>query len=70
VIVAVLASVVGFAFYLRVIVAMYMQDGQDDELASPASSNRMVVALAAVITVALGLLPAPLLELAANAIPL
>jgi NADH:ubiquinone oxidoreductase subunit 2 (subunit N) len=53
-----------------VIVAMYMQDGQEDELASPASSSRMVVALAAVITVALGLLPAPLLELAANAIPL
>jgi NADH-quinone oxidoreductase subunit N len=70
VVVAVLASVVGFAFYLRVIVAMYMQDAEPElDVASPLRL-RMVVAVAAIVTIALGLLPAPLLELTSNAIPL
>ncbi|MEX2280272.1 MAG: NADH-quinone oxidoreductase subunit N [Acidimicrobiia bacterium] len=69
VVVAVLASVVGFAFYLRVIVAMYMQDG-DGTSPEPASPSRTVIALTATATIVLGLLPAPLLDLAANAIPL
>jgi NADH-quinone oxidoreductase subunit N len=69
VVVAVLASVVGFAFYLRVIVAMYMQD-DDPAVLRPRRLSRTVIAVAAVATVVFGLLPAPLLELAANAIPL
>lgn len=70
VIVAVLASVVGFAFYLRVIVAMYMQDGDDALLEGPKLPARSVVVIAAVATIVLGLLPVPLLELTAHAIPL
>ena len=70
VIVAVLASVVAFAFYLRVIVAMYMQDTDEVVSLEPPLPGRTVVAIAAVVTVLLGLLPAPLLELTANAIPL
>ena len=35
VVVAVLASVVSFFIYLRVIVAMYMGDAESDELAPP-----------------------------------
>lgn len=70
VVVAVLASVVGFAFYLRVIVAMYMADDAGLELETSPAGNRAVIALTAVATVALGLLPAPLLELTANALPL
>jgi NADH-quinone oxidoreductase subunit N len=70
VIVAVLASVVGFAFYLRVIVAMYMQDEADTAVPAPTMPSRTVVALTAIATVVLGLLPAPLLELTARAIPL
>ncbi len=70
VIVAVLASVVGVAFYLRVIVAMYMQDGDPAVVVTPASLGRAVVAIAAIVTILLGLLPGPLLELTANAIPL
>ncbi|MEX1004800.1 MAG: NADH-quinone oxidoreductase subunit N [Acidimicrobiia bacterium] len=70
VVVAVLASVVGFAFYLRVIVAMYMHDEADDAVPAPTMPSRTVVALTAIVTVVLGLLPAPLLELTARAIPL
>jgi NADH-quinone oxidoreductase subunit N len=70
VIVAVLASVVGFAFYLRVIVAMYMQKDADVAVGAATMPSRTVVALTAIATVVLGLLPAPLLELTARAIPL
>jgi NADH-quinone oxidoreductase subunit N len=70
VVVAVLASVVGFAFYLRVIVAMYMQDDDAAGELEPLVSNRYVVGLTALATIVLGLLPAPLLQLVANAIPL
>jgi hypothetical protein len=35
VIVAVLASVIGFFFYLRVIVAMYMQEPEGEHLPGP-----------------------------------
>jgi NADH-quinone oxidoreductase subunit N len=71
VVVAVLASVVGFAFYLRVIVAMYMQD--EDEVGADVPApfhSRAVVVVTAVVTVLLGLLPAALLELTSRAIPL
>lgn len=70
VIVAVLASVVGFAFYLRVIVAMYMQDDDEATEGRPIKSSRYVVGVTAVATIVFGLLPAPLLQLVANAIPL
>lgn len=71
VVVAVLASVVGFAFYLRVVVAMYMQGDSDSEGAVPAPlAARTVVAFTAIATIVLGILPVPLLELTARAIPL
>ena len=69
VIVAVLASVVAFFLYLRVIVVMYMQDEEGTvEDASPVA--RWVPAVAAVVTIVFGLIPAPLLDLAGNATPL
>ncbi len=70
VVVALLASVVSFFIYLRVIVAMYMGDASD-ELAPPLGVPvRAVLTVAMAVTLIFGLLPAPLLRLAANALPL
>jgi NADH-quinone oxidoreductase subunit N len=75
VIVALLASVVSFFIYLRVIVAMYMGDPDDAStpvlLAPPLGLPvRTVLLVAMAVTVIFGVLPAPLLRLAANALPL
>jgi len=69
VVVAVLASVVAFFLYLRVIVAMYMADPGGEEVAAPSLPIRTVLATAMAITVVFGVLPAPLLSLAADALP-
>jgi NADH-quinone oxidoreductase subunit N len=69
VIVALLASVVAFAFYLRVIVVMYM-DETEDEAILVSITARWVLGIAVVGTVLAGILPAPLIDLAANAFPL
>jgi NADH-quinone oxidoreductase subunit N len=70
VVVALLASVVSFFIYLRVIVAMYMGDA-GDEVATPLGFPvRAVLMVAMAVTLIFGLLPAPLLRLAANALPL
>ena len=70
VIVAVLASVIAFFFYLRVIVAMYMEDPVDEPVGMPGLSVRTSLALAALITIVVGILPGPLLSLAGEASPL
>jgi NADH-quinone oxidoreductase subunit N len=70
VIVAVLASVIAFFFYLRVIVAMYMEDPVDEAVGLPGLSVRTALTLAAVITIVVGILPGPLLSLAGEASPL
>lgn len=69
VIVAVMASVVAFFLYLRVIVAMYMQD-EEGAVEDVSPFARWVPAIAAVVTIVFGLIPAPLLDLAGNATPL
>jgi NADH-quinone oxidoreductase subunit N len=69
VIVAVLASVIAFAFYLRILVIMYMQDGEADAL-EVAAPIRWVLALAVAATIIWGILPASLLDIVADAIPL
>ncbi|MEE8406841.1 MAG: NADH-quinone oxidoreductase subunit N [Acidimicrobiia bacterium] len=69
VIVALLASVVAFAFYLRVIVVMYMDETEDEAILVSVTA-RWVLGIAVVGTVLAGILPAPLIDLAANAFPL
>ena len=69
VVVAVLASVIAFAFYLRIIVVMYMDEGSDEGL-SVIAPIRWVVGLAVAATIVWGVLPDSLLDLAANAFPL
>jgi NADH-quinone oxidoreductase subunit N len=69
VIVALLASVVAFGFYLRVIVAMYMDETEAEEVVV-STVARWVLAIAVVGTVLMGIFPAPLIDFAANAFPL
>lgn len=67
VIVAVIASVVAFAFYIRVIVAMYMDDTTDQE-SLRIGPERWVLALAVGATILWGIFPSSLLDLAADAL--
>jgi NADH-quinone oxidoreductase subunit N len=69
VIVAVIASVVAFFLYLRVIVAMYMAESDGEEVAAPPMPIKAVLAVAIAITIVFGILPAPLLSFAADALP-
>ncbi len=64
-IVAVLMSAVSMFYYLRLVVAMYLKEGRDAEVAvTPAL--RFVAGLALVVTLAFGLYPPPLIEQAAQ----
>lgn len=69
VIVAVLASVIALAFYLRVIVAMYMDESEAPALGVP-GTIKWVLAVAVGTTILWGILPGSLLNLAADALPL
>ncbi len=69
VIVAVLASVIAFAFYLRIIVVMYMDDGEVEGVTVP-GTVRWVLAAAVFTTILWGILPGSLLQIAADAFPL
>jgi NADH-quinone oxidoreductase subunit N len=69
VIVGVLASVVAFAFYLRIIVVMYMDESDDAEVVVSGTSRWVLIA-AVGTTILWGVLPGSLLSLAADAFPL
>lgn len=69
VILAVVASVVAFAFYLRIIVVMYMQESDASEVVVP-GTIKWVLAAAVATTILWGVLPGSLLDLAADALPL
>lgn len=69
VVVAVLTSVVALAFYLRVIVMMYMEDDEATSLVV-ATPIRWVLGIAVVATLLWGVLPGSLLNAAADALPL
>jgi NADH-quinone oxidoreductase subunit N len=64
-IIAVLMSAVSMFYYLRLVVAMYLKEGRDAEVAvTPAL--RFVAGLALAVTLVLGLYPPPLIEQAAQ----
>ena len=74
---ALVVAVAGLFFYLRVIVLMYftepaLAEAPGTATASPQveGSTRAVLGAAAAITLGLGLVPWPLLELVGNALPL
>lgn len=69
VIVGVLASAIAAYFYVRVIVLMFFTESPADapEVVEPSSLSIATVTITAAITLALGALPQPLLDLADNA---
>jgi NADH-quinone oxidoreductase subunit N len=69
VVVAVLLSVVAAFFYLRVIVLMYFSDpvAEAPAVAVPSILTTVTIAIGLAATVALGILPGPVLDLAADA---
>ncbi len=69
VVIAVLASVIALAFYLRVIVIMYMDDDESARLVVP-RPVRWVLGVSVAATLLWGVLPAWLLDIAADALPL
>lgn len=69
VVVAVLASVVAFAFYIRVIVVMYMEDLGEPSIPRLGAAG-WVLAVAVGATILWGIFPSTLLDLAADALPL
>jgi NADH-quinone oxidoreductase subunit N len=69
VILAVVASVIAFAFYIKVIVVMYM-DEAGEEAILPVGPAGWVLAVAVGTTILWGIFPTSLLDLAADALPL
>lgn len=59
---AILNALVGFYYYLRVIVAMYFKEGPEVELETPLQ-YKVVLVLSVIITVFLGVYPAVILNL-------
>jgi NADH-quinone oxidoreductase subunit N len=65
----VLASAAAAFFYVRVIVVMYFHEPEPDSahVAHPSVLSSSAIAVAAAATVALGILPGPVLDLAQSA---
>ena len=69
VVIAVVASLIAAYFYLRVIVVMFFQEPTDQTatVAVPSAFTTIALAAGATVTVVLGILPQPLLDLLADA---
>jgi NADH-quinone oxidoreductase subunit N len=59
---AILNALVGFYYYLKVIVAMYFKDGAEIELETPVQ-YKVVLVLSVIITIVLGVYPSVILNL-------
>jgi NADH-quinone oxidoreductase subunit N len=70
VVLAVVASVIAFAFYLRIMVMMYMDDSEEPGIVEVPGPSRWVLVAAVGTTFLWGILPGSLLSLAADALPL
>jgi NADH-quinone oxidoreductase subunit N len=70
VMVGTLTTVVGFAFYLRVVSTIFSSAEDDDERIAPSLSARFAVVISAVVTVVFGIVPWPLLDVVREALPL
>jgi NADH-quinone oxidoreductase subunit N len=68
VVLAVLLSVVGAFYYLRIVKVMYMDAPAGEITIDPRADTRWVLSASAIITLVLGVLPSPLMDLCARAI--
>ena len=60
-IIAVLMSAVSMFYYLRLVVAMYLREGVEAEFAIT-TPLKIVAGICLIVTLALGLLPAPMID--------
>jgi NADH-quinone oxidoreductase subunit N len=65
---AVLASLIGAFYYLRVVKAVYFDDPVDTAAIAPASDARMMIAANGALVLLLGLLPGPLMAVCLEAV--
>ncbi|HET9651568.1 MAG TPA: NADH-quinone oxidoreductase subunit NuoN [Usitatibacter sp.] len=65
---AVLMSVIGAFYYLRIVKLMYMDPPAGEITLEPRADARWVLSASGIITLALGIVPAPLMDLCARAI--
>jgi NADH-quinone oxidoreductase subunit N len=70
VVIGTLTTVVGFAFYLRVVSTIFSSDDDDGSELAPSLSARFAVVISAVVTVLFGIVPWPLLDVVRDALPL
>jgi NADH-quinone oxidoreductase subunit N len=70
VMVGTLTTVVGFAFYLRVVSTIFSSDNEEHDDLEPSLSARFAVVISAVVTVFFGIVPWPLLDVVREALPL
>jgi NADH-quinone oxidoreductase subunit N len=68
VVLAVLLSVIGAFYYLRIVKVMYMDPPAGEITLDARRGTRWMVSAAAIATLVLGIVPAPLLDLCARAI--
>ncbi len=68
VVIAVLLSVVGAFYYLRIVKLMYMDEPAGEITIDPRAETRWVLSITALATLVLGILPGPLMDLCMRAI--
>lgn len=69
VVIGTLTTVIGLAFYLRVIATMFRDDGPESEVQAGLAA-RFAIVISAVTTVVFGIVPFPLLDVVRDALPL
>jgi NADH-quinone oxidoreductase subunit N len=70
VVIGTLTTVIGFAFYLRVVSVIFSSGDEDDDEIDPSLSARFAIVISAVVTVVFGIVPWPLLDVVRDALPL
>lgn len=68
-VIGMLTSVVSAAFYLRVIMTMFMREPSTNELGEPTLARNATLAFTTFATLLLGILPAPILALVTSGVP-
>jgi len=69
-VVGTLTTVIGFAFYLRVVSTIFASPDGDSDVLSVSRSSMIAVAITAAVTVIFGIVPWPLLDVVREALPL